>query len=160
MVVDQSSRNENLLGKVLVGRMAGFLLTGALLAVGSGCSSPASEAGVSDEVVSQACQVIVEELKTTGTSLADLVPADPSTVDAAVLAEAYNVSGAALDRAAGRAGDVEVRQILSVAGASMAELSPVFEAVAAGDQTALAQVKEPLKELGGIVTQCSTVVVG
>lgn len=141
------------MGKTTVSRLAGFLLAGALLAVGTGCSAT-SDQDYAPESVAQACQIMTEELSATGTSLAELKQTDPATMDAAGMAEQYNVTGAALDRAAGRASDEQVREILSMAGAAMAEMSPLFDAVATGDQAALKQVKEPLKQLAVVTERC------
>lgn len=132
------------------------LLAGSLLAV-TACSAqpPMSD---NNQVISQSCQVIVTELKTTGMSLAELIPVDLATVDASVLSKAYSVGGAALDRAATQTADVKVGDVLGTAAGAMKELSPIIELAATGDVGALRKAAVPLGQLAGIATQCSTAV--
>lgn len=141
------------MGTKTVSRLAGFLVAGALLLVGTGCSG--SEQDYKPESVTQACQIITEELNATGTSLVSLNATDPATMDRDALVAQYSASGAALDRAAGRTSDEEVREILSTAGGAMAKMLDAFVAAAPEDQTVLEQTKEPMKELAAVTERCT-----
>lgn len=141
------------MGTKTVSRLTGFLVAGALLLVGTGCSG--AEQDYKPESVTQACQIITEELNATGTSLVSLNATDPATMDRDALVAQYSASGAALDRAAGRTSDEEVREILSSAGGAMAQMLDAFVAAAPGDQTVLEQTKEPIKELSVVTERCT-----
>lgn len=137
-----------------------LVVVAVLLATVTSCSAtaPSEQLNENNTAISQACQVMVSELKTTGMSLAELVPADLSSVDGATLSKAYAVGGEAVSRAATQTADVRVGDVLNTAAVSMQELSPIVESAAAGDPGALMKAAAPLGQLAGIAGQCSMVV--
>lgn len=132
-------------------------LVGLTALLVTGCSAqPAPTAN--DEVITEACQVIVGELKTTGISLADLLPKDLTTVDSIKLSDLYEVGAQALTSARGEVSDVKVGEIIDTAATAMKELSPIVVEAASGNPVTLGQAAAPLAKLGVIAAQCSTAV--
>ena len=137
--------------------VAALALSASALA---GCSliedviAPGEPVG-NDAAVAAACEIIVTELRTTGLSLADLVPSDLSQVDGGVLAAAYDEAAGVLDRAKGHVSDVRIGDVLDTAAESMQELAPITEAAVSGDPQALLAASGPLADLAGVAAQCA-----
>lgn len=106
-------------------------------------------------VLTEACGVMVEELKATGMSLSDLVPSDLSQVDGQVLADAYDTASGALDRARDRVSDVRVGDAIDTVSGAVDELSPLIAAAASGDPQALIAAADPLARLAGAASSCA-----
>lgn len=131
----------------------------SVLFLATGCSVLGGTATVvtpDDEIRAEACRVIVTELASAGLSFGELIPADLSQVDGALLADAQMRGSEILEGAADKAAETRVGDVLDQTSLAMGELSEVVEAAAAGDAAALLASSGPLSRLVGVATSCAT----
>lgn len=125
----------------------------------SGCTFFDAKPDRSDEQAwSQACEIIVDELDTTGHDLTDLIPRDLEDVDGRTLSRVYSVGADSLERARGHVDDIRVGQILDTTSTAMDELAPIAESASRGDPSALQKAAGPLSRLTSVAKTCSTYV--